>query len=182
MKTIQSRLFFAIPLNKQYTDLIIKYIQSYPQLKQLRWTREENLHITLFFGGNINAEYIPDLIKAAEEIFNETSKFELAPESIILKPSQKTPLMIWLKFKKDYLFSSIHTQLKEVVKTLVKSTEAKTPIPHITLARIKNKIPVLLNQAEKLPKFMVDKVELWESIIDSRGAIYFNLKTFMLKD
>ena len=180
MKANKRRLFFAIPLNEKYTYLIRKYIQSYSELNQLRWIKEENLHITMLFMGNVNAEYIPALIKTAEGVFTTAPKFELIPEHIIIKPSPKIPVMIWLKFKEDYLFSSIHTQLKGVMNAFVETPETRKLIPHITLARIKNKIPVLINPIE-VPKLIVDKIELWESITDSRGAIYVNLKTFSLK-
>ena len=181
MKTNKRRLFFAIPLNEKYTHLIRKYIQSYSELNQLRWIKEENLHVTMLFMGNVNAEYIPALIETAEGVFTAAPKFELTPENIIIKPSPGIPLMIWLKFKENYLFSSIHTQLKEEMKAFVETPEARKPIPHITLARIKNKNPVLLNPIEKLPKLIVDKIELWESITDSGGATYVNLKIFSLK-
>ena len=77
MKTNKRRLFFAIPLNEKYTHLTRKYIQNYPRLNELRWIKEENLHITMLFMGNVNAEYIPALIKTAEVVFTAAPKFEL---------------------------------------------------------------------------------------------------------
>ena len=77
--------------------------------------------------------------------------------------------MIWAQFEDSNAFDSLCLELRKSFPT----DEKRKPLPHLTMARIK--------QLKKLPfdlpsfnifSFAADRMELWESHLDSDGAEY----------
>ncbi|MBF0541248.1 MAG: RNA 2',3'-cyclic phosphodiesterase, partial [Nitrospirae bacterium] len=72
------RSFIAVNLTDDLKSKIANDISNLKTtLKNIKWIRPENLHITLKFLGNISAETIPQIEKALEDIVLKTQPFEI---------------------------------------------------------------------------------------------------------
>ena len=94
------RAFFSIELPKAVKEKINEQLIS--QLKKtirhpaLRWTREENLHITLQFLGHLDALDVNDLINNVKDELEETPQFFLQLGQLELFPTLYKPRVITL--------------------------------------------------------------------------------------
>lgn len=91
--------------------------------------------------------------------------------------------MIWARFQKHDSYSKLVLGLKANLSEFVRA-DIKDPIPHITMARLKNfkntdQIPIQKHRLEK-DHFDLAELVLWESVLDPKGAIYTPLQQFRL--
>ncbi|MFP3224518.1 MAG: RNA 2',3'-cyclic phosphodiesterase [Nitrososphaeria archaeon] len=144
-------------------------------------TKDENLHFTLKFLGEINE-------KEKEEIINNLSKISLKSFSIRLKglgvfPDLNYIRIIWIGAESQELMQLA----EEVDKNTIRIKSNEKFVPHLTIARVKavrNK-EGLRDRIIKFSKidlgsYMVDKFYLMESKLLPEGPIYEPLKVFNL--
>jgi len=171
------RLFFAIPVpikvRKQLLSCFPK--KNFPGI---RFTPEENIHITAHFLGATPDEKIPEIIQSGKEISSSASSFEFNFDSVKAVFKDKKPVMIWVQFKENIAFESLCLKYREVFPT----DEKRKPLPHLTLARIKQlkKLPFDLPDVNPF-SFIADRVELWKSHLHSDGSTYEQIASWMFK-
>ncbi len=148
----------------------------------VKWTKKDNLHITLLFLGNIEMEDVFYTLEKTEEIAEKINPFETIMNKIEYFP-YNNPRMIWVKGEE-------REELKRIQKHLDKelfNRRSKEFSPHLTLGRIrqwqfkkieKEEIPCL---GEINLKFRVNSLEVMESELKRNGSIYTILKSFPLK-
>ena len=88
--------------------------------------------------------------------------------------------MIWAKFNRHKTFDHIVLKL---AKSLTPSKKHKTkPVPHITLCRLRKFKPLgNFNDSQLISQYiLVNKLILWESIINEKGATYIEVDRFQL--
>lgn len=165
------RIFVAINLPEDVKKKLSDYRDKWPDLPA-RWTKKENLHITLEFLGHLNDEELLELSQRTKEMALKTNSFTLVLNKICYGPPvradrpQKPPRMIWATGDK----------IKEFNLS-----------PHITLARIKawdfrkiepeerTEISENINLA-----FEVNSIEVMESRLKREGPEYAILESFPL--
>ena len=171
------RLFFALPIP---TELKQKLLSAFPRknFPGIRFTPLENLHITAHFLGATSAEKIPQIIQRAKEISESTSAFELKFDSFKIILEKKKPVMIWAQFEENSLYENLCLKLRETFST----DEHRKPNPHATLARIKQlkQLPFELPKASSF-SFVIDQLELFESLTHPEGAQYKLIERWKLK-
>ncbi len=135
------RIFIAINLPESIKKELVSYQEKWPELP-IRWTRKENLHITLVFIGSVNDEEIPEICKAVKEAAGRQDSFSINFKKICYGPPGKTPpRMVWIEGEKSKELADLRDDLEN---SLLKSSGQKyqeiksQPFsPHITLGRIK---------------------------------------------
>jgi 2'-5' RNA ligase len=144
-------------------------------------TKDENLHFTLKFLGEINE-------KEKEEIINNLSKISLRSFSIRLKglgvfPDLNYIRIIWIGAESHELMQLA----EEVDKNTIRIKSNEKFVPHLTIARVKavrNKEGlrerIIKFSKIDLGSYMVDKFYLMESKLLPEGPIYEPLKVFNL--
>ena len=162
------RLFFALPIP---VPLKKQILQSFPQktFVGIRFTSEENLHLTTHFLGAVPEDKLGEIILLAEKIAATASSFDLKLESYQTVIRNRKPVMIWAQFEESAGFEGLCLKLRKAFPT----EENRTPNPHATLARIKQlkQLPFNLPIA-KPSSFIASQIELWESKTESTGATY----------
>ncbi len=170
------RLFFAIPIPDLYKkELVHSFLQkSYPGI---RWTKEEQLHITLHFLGPVDDEKIKELIPQAAAACQSFHSFNLQFNTFKAILHNRKPRMIWAQFEENQSFESLSHKLRDMFPT----GENRKPVPHATLARIKQlrSLPFEL-PGIKAFSLLVDKLHLWESHLNSSGSEYSSVSSFRL--
>ena len=179
------RLFLGIPISASVKEELAHFQAAQHAYKGVRWTKKEKLHITAYFFAEV-AEEMMDNLKALLYIaLKKQASFELEFEQFILAPPKQSPRMIWARFKKSETFISLHEEVHSLYSQIEKPIQRrKKPIPHITLARLKEEAPkeekdYRLN--DRCGNIEVEKLILWKSSFTSDGTVYEALEEYPLQ-
>ena len=147
---MRHRIFIAINLPEEIKNKLAFYQEKIEELftpyrnevsgaGPCRWTKKENLHLTLFFLGYLTDEEIPELCKIAKEVSSKYSQFTVNLNKICYGPPKKMPpRMIWVQGKKSKILSDLKEDLeKSLTENIRFSPESREFSPHLTLGRIK---------------------------------------------
>ncbi|MBN4062095.1 MAG: RNA 2',3'-cyclic phosphodiesterase [Flavobacteriales bacterium] len=174
---MKKRLFVGIPVPKQLASELSQIQKQNTSVANTRWTPKENLHITVYFIGN---GFENEITTKIQRIAAKNTISELLLKDICLFP-EKNPRMIWARFETNKLFSELCLSISNIIHPH-KATEWEL-IPHITLARFKNISNPSFNLETSISNsiIQVEKLVLWESVQQLRGAKYIPLKSLDLK-
>lgn len=178
-KKDQLRVFVAFPLPEKNFPSFIHLQELNSSLPEIKWTEKLNLHITLFFIGEIETIQLEKTIQLLNEWSHTFSKFQLSFERYELKGKLHRPEMIWARFKPSQQFQNAAKELAQWYDFAPHAVLHKDPIAHCTLARIKKKIEANRIRLAALPMddFTIDAAELWQTT----GGIYKRICTFPLQ-
>jgi len=175
------RVFIAVDLPRE----AINYIEELQKLigKQNlftgKFTEPENLHLTLKFLGEIDAEKVSEIQEKLKTIEFPAFEAELGEVGAF---SKKFIKIIWIKLEGKI------TLLQEKIDEALSELFAKENrfMSHITIARVKNVKDkrILLSYIKTMKtqkiKFKVDKFFLKKSELKSEGPVYEDLESYEL--
>lgn len=183
------RVFTAINLPDNIKERVLAIKKDYPTLPA-RWTKKENLHLTLNFLGNVDDGQLTEVLAVFEQEVSKHQPFVLKIKNVSYGPPKKfPPRMVWLKIEKSQEVSDLQAGLEQSFFSLpsfkFKIRQGRGYQPHITLARIKTfKFRQLLEPPEidigLDLSFEVNSVDLMESQLKKEGAEYTILKSIHL--
>ena len=192
---MRHRIFIAINLSEDVKKKLIDYQKKWPELP-IRWTKKENLHITLIFLGYLPDEELLEVLKSTKEAVLKHQPFFINLKKIIYGPPKKLPpRMVWAEGEKSEELGKLQKDLENTLassEALAKEdsiSEARPYAPHITLGRIKawefRKI-----EPEERPEineeinlnFEVNSIEVMESQLKRGGPEYAILESRPLKN
>jgi 2'-5' RNA ligase len=176
------RVFVAFPLRN---DLANFYLETgrRNRIQGVRWTPEDNLHITLFFIGEILEENLEKVKNSLAEIFLNQNSFSLNFESVTFAGKKKS--MIWGKFSENPEFKLLSEKIFSGVKEFMTIEMIHSdPVPHCTIARINKGTDlslVDLNVAKTEQKTVeINLAELWQTVQTREGVRYKCLEKYFL--
>ncbi len=175
MDNLKRRLFFAVWPNEAARKAIVAALERLKPKMNVRWARPENLHMTLAFLGDVEAERLEALNSAAERV--SAPSFELPLDQI---EHWRRPQVLCLTTQ------SICEPLMQLAVDLARNLRAegfeleKRPFTaHLTLARKVAYLPAEI-RLEKPILWKSDSFALVESVQEERGSTYITLKTWPL--
>jgi len=184
------RIFIAINLPEGIKDKLVEFQEKWKEIP-CKWTKRENLHITLLFIGYLKEELLPDVISATKEVAKRHKSFWINLNKIsYFPPQKKLPKMIWVLGERSEELFSLQKDLENII--FKNNSLSKILIPekrefscHITLARIKK---WQLKEMENFPEietkiklgFKVGSIEIMESKLKRSGPKYSVLESFPL--
>lgn len=165
---MRHRVFIAINLPENIKKELAAYQNKWPELPA-RWTKPDNLHITLEFLGYVQDEEILEILKNTKEKASKHESFEVKLTKICYGPPGKIPpRMVWATGEKIKEFDLV---------------------PHITLARVKTWQWKQIEPEERTEvdeqinfSFEVNSIEVMESALGRGGPKYTILESFPLKE
>jgi 2'-5' RNA ligase len=171
------RLFFALTIPPGTRELLLG---AFPQKKHfgIRFTPTENLHITAHFLGATAEDKLKERIGKTETLAALSPPFHLKFEQFKIISKEKRAVMIWAQFEKEPLYESLCIELRRLFPT----DENRKPVPHATIARIKQlrELPFELPQVKSF-SMEITSLALWESQLDPSGARYEMIAEWKLK-
>ena len=180
------RLFIGIPVYHAVQPILKNLrctIQHNP--KQIRWVPLNNIHITLYFLGDISSDQIPKLIQSIEKNLT-LHNFNISFENTGIFYSKGLSKVLWigLEFGKKNL-TKLNKQLEKAILSSVGNIKTVNFIPHVTVGRIKEKsakIDVLpfLKYVYSPIEFSVNSVILYHSQLSVNGAEYKQIEKISL--
>jgi 2'-5' RNA ligase len=150
---------------------------------KLRWVKPENIHLTLKFLGDTNAE---DLAKIEAAVFDSIKSYgpiSLCARGVGVFPGIKRARVVWVGVagELESLFG-MQKRLETGLAALGFAKEQRAFKGHLTLGRVKGRIdPQKLGGALKLyggfasEAFRVESVILYKSELKPTGAVYTEL-------
>ena len=182
----EKRLFIGIPAGREIQPILSNIQSSLAHnSRQIRWLPSKNIHMTLFFLGNIFLDDIEKLTKALEDALN-LDHFSSSIFKTCVFPYARHLKIFWLGVSRGIKkLITLHDKVKKTALPFTKGGQKEYFIPHITLGRAKRsymKIDVLpfLKYVYSPIEFDVNSVALYESQLLSHGAEYKVLTTFPL--
>lgn len=180
------RLFIGVWLSQAMLDEVIQYINTAKrQIEGFKWSAPEQLHFTLKFLGEVEAERINSLTTALKEAAWERRPFELRLGEPGRFPERGMPRILWLGL------SSGKTELQMLAGAVETacirsgfSAEDRPFKPHLTIARAKvgqggSKVPDLRVSWQSMT--LVSGFTLIESRLQPQGAVYRRIQEFLFQ-
>jgi RNA 2',3'-cyclic 3'-phosphodiesterase len=149
---------------------------------RVRWSRPENVHLTLKFLGDVREEVLDDLCATLEEVCGRHAAFDAELAGFGAFPSARRVQILWAGISAGSSgLRSLATDLDAALAPLGFEREKRPYTPHLTLGRARSK-PASFEPSpeEYLGEFRVRYVELTESKLTSEGAIYRTVRAFAL--
>jgi 2'-5' RNA ligase len=180
------KLFVGIPLDGSTHTVIDRNLRAWEELP-ISWTKRENRHITLFFLGLLDDEYLIDIEENLRNACYEFSMFDILFTKISVGPEIAKPKMVWLTGEMSQQLIDLHHTIRRAIPSFAKD-EKKQFSPHITLGRIrksrfvgKEEVLTQIHKEIRIP-VSVETVVLFESIREKKERIYVPLDTFSLHE
>lgn len=149
---------------------------------RVRWTRPENIHLTLKFLGEARSEALDGIHAALGEVCAEHTPFDAVLAELGAFPSTRRAKILWIGVGtgSDRL-RSLAADVDDALAPLGFEREKRPYIPHLTIGRVRGRPlnPDFPSGVEGLG-FRVGRVELTESTLAAEGATYRTVGDFAL--
>jgi 2'-5' RNA ligase len=198
------RVFIAINLPENIKKKLTDYQLKWPELP-CRWTKKENLHITLAFLGYLTDEELLEVCKITKEVALRHEPFFINLNKILYGPPHQSkhgtgqapnqpPRMIWIEGEGSKDLGKLQKNLENALSSAQaltkadKEQEARPYTSHITMGRLKQ-WEFRQIEIEERPEvnedvsfnFEVKSIEIMESQLKRGGPEYLILESCPLK-
>ena len=179
------RVFLSINASAEAQKSIAKMLLVLKEKnvsKFITFVKPENLHCTLHFLGNRTDEEIENISRMVSSRLAIYKPFELTLGNFSGFPNMKFPKVLYLECNgnSEYI-GMIQTNLMEGLESLGMQVDTRPWICHFTLARIKEKIAIDIQDIHlETTVFQIKEVFLMESRLRASGPEYFVIEKFPL--
>lgn len=183
------RTFIAVDLDKEIKSNLLSLLDKLKKKgENIKWIRQEGMHLTIKFIGEIKEEKISDIENILRKIAEGHKPFSLKINGTGFFPlERKNPRVLWAGVEADETLYSLQRQLESDLEKIGFPREKREFHPHLTLGRVK--APSVGETISELQKYkestfgemMVNKITFFQSILKPSGAEYIKLSEFQLK-
>lgn len=175
------RIFFAIDLPQSAKEKLGEFINTLKKASKpnsIRWTKPENLHITLQFLATVKTDDIPALVENVRARMVEVIQHSrISLGSLHLFPNPYKPRVIVLDILPQDDLVVLSRLVGDGIKATNYETEARAFRAHLTLGRIKQPQGINLGflsdcDVPRLDKIEVSEVVLFRSEPQMEGSRY----------
>ena len=175
------RTFIAIPLPADIHSYLKQLVGVYRALcaeSSVRWVKTENIHLTMRFLGDTDANTLPNLYEEIDRVAAVVPAFTISLGQLGCFPNQKRPRVIWIGVDSDSTWlTTLQESIEQCVSSLGWKSENRKFHPHLTLGRVKNSNSVKQagfpwGEPVAAKKNNVRAVNVYESKLQSSGAVY----------
>lgn len=144
-----------------------------------KWVPKENLHITMLFLGEVEKEKLGLVEASMEEAIKGINSFQLWLEGLGVFPNEKNPKILWAGVRGDSdELKKLYSQLLHAAQKKGIPFDAKPHYtPHVTLARKIGSGNIKEEIGLETSKWLVNELELYESIFTPEGVKYQKILT-----
>ncbi|MBW6514086.1 MAG: RNA 2',3'-cyclic phosphodiesterase [Candidatus Syntrophosphaera sp.] len=179
------RSFIALEAPAQVHACLADRLAALRTVRGVNWVKEQNLHLTLLFLGDVESVLIPELEKVLDAHTARRNAFSLALKGLQLFPA-KAPRLVWASLaSQDDALSLWHKELLKTLRAEGFEPDAKPLRLHITLGRIKSALPAdlereIMQSAVEQGFFAYDTLTLYRSVLKPEGPTYHVLNQYKL--
>ena len=152
-----------------------------PSSEAYRWTRSENLHLTLNFLGDVEHDVISELCRKLERVVKEHDRIPIKVAGMGAFPKIEKPRVLWLDIQEGRQeIVNLQYDLTTAIEELKLNRDRLQFHPHVTLARIKKdrgfdeSVTQAIHENEniQLGEFLACEVIVFGSFLESAGPTY----------
>jgi 2'-5' RNA ligase len=156
----------------------------------VKWVPPENLHLTLRFLGDMDAERVPDLQECLARAVAPAAPFAVRYEELGTFPPRGAARVIWAgvaEGARELAALAVRVEKALLAGRFLSSPEKRPFRAHLTLGRprsARGSAPLrdlLGNLSFRSGTHLLGEVTLVESRLTPRGAVYSNVAVFPLK-
>ena len=151
----------------------------------VRFTAPANVHLTLKFLGDVPEDDLGRVVQALESLREGHAPFEASISGFGAFPSARRARILWAGIGEgSERLIALSRHVEELVRPLGFEREDRPYHPHLTLGRARGR-PVTLQEAgisAPVTGFLVDQVDLVQSVLGSAGATYSTLAAYPLSE
>lgn len=188
------RTFISLPvpeLVKEELRRLQNELRTHLPDDAVRWTRPEQVHLTLKFLGNIDADRVGELSDALREACIGFAPLALRAERLGFFPPRGVPRVLWVSVRderEDLL--KLQRAVETAVTQIVPGIEEERFTGHLTIGRTRNMKPshgrrlgeLAVGFKEKVfGDWRAEVVEVMRSELRSEGSRYSCLGTIQLQ-
>jgi 2'-5' RNA ligase len=179
------RLFIAIQISEEIRGVLESFLtEMHAIAPQAKWVRAANLHVTLKFLGNTDAQKLPRIQNALRSV-HSSQPVTLEFRGLGFFPNEKRPRVFWAGMQSSTNLPELAAAIDHAMHQLDFPLEVRPFTPHLTLARFDPPgLPPKLSAAVKqhpLKNFgslRTRELHLIESKLKSTGAEYTTVQSF----
>lgn len=135
------RLFTAIDIPEDVMEGFRSLLKRLKPLAKLSWSRAENLHITTKFIGEWPEERL-DEMKRTLAATRVPAPIDIAVRGLGWFPNERRPRVFWAGIDGGEPLRALARATEQAVAQLGVPVEERAYSPHLTLARIKEAVPL----------------------------------------
>lgn len=191
----QIRAFIAIELPDEIKSGLV-HLQNSLKAGQdpiVKWVDLQGIHLTLKFLGNIASDLVPRVTEAMAEAAQGVGPFRLEIGGLGAFPNLHRPRVVWVGVHGDIeQLAALQQRIDHYLVLLDFPIEDRPFSPHLTLGRLRGRTAageqrklgqlIASIKPEATPKFYINTVNLMQSRLTPRGAIYSRLASVRLRD
>jgi 2'-5' RNA ligase len=156
---------------------------------ELGWTAEDRLHLTLKFLGEQAEPRVDALAAALAKAATPHRELVMTVGGIGAFPNFRRARVVWMGVSQEPRLELLHHDIEVAYDALGCELEGRPFRPHLTLARVRDALPVermraLWREAKKIDyttEFVVRSVDLMRSDLSSTGSRYTTLVSAPLR-
>ncbi|MBI1789397.1 MAG: RNA 2',3'-cyclic phosphodiesterase [Acidobacteria bacterium] len=178
------RLFTAIDLPKDLLASLDALVQRLKHTARIGWSPVANLHLTTKFIGEWEEARLEELKKALGQL-PKREPIAVRVRGLGFFPNARSPRVFWAGVEAPRELVTLAGQTDLALSGLGITIEGRAYTPHLTLARIKDTLPLdSLHQAiaqlpsQELGGFTADRFYLYQSRPSPSGSVYTRLAEF----
>lgn len=179
------RAFIALPLPDNVADYLQGIRRELAGMGfDFRWVRQENVHLTLCFLGDISSGELPGVAGAMEAATAECTAFSLAARGIGFFPGVNRTRVLWVGVEGEtQRLVAYQRRLSDLLTPHGFQRDKRPFRAHLTIARINTPIgpDAAVDLMERVGKteaapFTPREVILYQSELHRSGAVYHPLR------
>lgn len=148
-----------------------------------RWQRDEQLHLTLRFIGEVNPSAVDDIVSALSSVRQKPVEVSFSGFGTFQRKERVDTL--WLGVKPAEVLTLLHRKIDRSLVRLGLAPEHRAYVPHVTIARFGRTVGDLAAFLEtgarfSCPAFTVDSFRLYASFTGKDGSTYEPVQSFRL--
>jgi 2'-5' RNA ligase len=178
------RLFTAIDLPQEALLRLDRLVAALRPEALIKWSPLDNLHITTKFIGEWPEERIDELHAVLFKVAPR-HPFQVEIRNLGWFPNERAPRVLWAGVEGGEPLKKLARDTDERLASLGIAEEVREFSPHLTLARIKNPVPLrgLRHKVEEMRdavigQFQVSQFNLFRSDPGSNASIYRRLREY----
>lgn len=135
------RLFTAVDIPEEVREHLRALVARWKPLAHIGWSPVDNLHITTKFIGEWPEARLDEMKRALHAI-PPGGVFEVAVRGLGWFPNDRRPRVLWAGVEGGDALLSLARATEEAVAALGVPIETRPYSPHLTLARIRESVPL----------------------------------------
>jgi RNA 2',3'-cyclic 3'-phosphodiesterase len=176
------RVFLALELDAAGRAELIAWQQAHLRQKRMRLVPPAQLHLTLWFFGELGAPAIEALLPALEAV----PKPPALPTRIMgfggFPSARHATILVAKVLDSEGEVNRLHGACSATIVGLGHAAERRPFVPHITVARLAkaDDVAPYLRDPSSLAPFRLDRLTLMRSTLTERGAQYSPIASWAL--